>query len=434
MPIHGEMRSLKNRHAVTVGFIGFTLVLLALVWGASAAAPAAAGVEIGPSHSGTALPGDDIVHQPTLTNAGTTDLYRMIMPYVVNRWPPIPFTPTLHPIHNPDQDGNYTVSWTAADLADTYRLEQDTNPNFSSPVIAYSGPALSWQATNQPTGTYYYRVRGYNAYGYGFYSNVESVYVAAPTPAAPTLHPIENEDLDGYYTVSWTAAAQATTYLLEEANNPDFTNAIVVYNGPGLSWNAPNRLPGLYYYRVRGHNVYGYGPYSNTQWAQVSFRADKTDLNIGECTQLRWNFTGIKAIYISFGYGYDHEGVAGVGSRQVCPSVSTTYEALVVYPDDSEETFTEFINVTGDHLCMDPVIYSFAPTTYQVSPGEKFSIFWNSKCAHAAYFKFGVNPEILVDLVDSHIDAQIYGDTTFQLRLRKDGWGDAIATFVVKIK
>ena len=505
MPDHGEMRSQANRYAVTFGFIGFTLVLLVLVFGVSAAGPAAAGVEIGPSHTASALPGDDIVYHHTLTNTGSTtdtfmlqvsssqgwpveldtlellvpasmtapfqvslsiplgtagltdetvitatsqlsptvyatavdttvvELYRMIMPYVVNRWPPIPFTPTLHPIQNPDQDGNYTVSWTAADLADTYRLEEDDNPNFTSPVVVYSQSGLSWQATNKPTATYYYRVRGYNPYGYGFYSNVQSVYVAPPTPAAPTLNPIANEDLDGYYTVNWTAAARASTYSLEEDDNPDFTSPIVVYTGSGLSWSAPNRLPGLYYYRVRGHNEHGYGPYSNSQWARVSFRADLANLNVGQCTQLRWSFTGIQAIYISFGHGYDKVGVAGIGSRQVCPSVDTTYEALVIYPDDSEETFAEFIDVSGTG-CADPVINSFAPTTYQVSPGEKFSVFWNTDCASAVFFKFGANPEIQVPPDGSYIDAQIYGNTTFQLRLRKDGWGDAYATFVVTIK
>ena len=191
-------------------------------------------------------------------------------------------------------------------------------------------------------------------------------------------------------------------------------------------------MPGLYYYRVRGHNEHGYGPYSNTQWAQVSFRADQTNLTVGQCTQLRWSFTGIKAIYISFGYGYDQEGVAGVGSRQVCPSVSTTYEARVVYPDDSEETFTEFINVSGTG-CADPIIWQFAPTTYQVSPGEPFSVSWNTDCANAVFLKFGMDPERLVP-PSSIEEFQIYNDVEFQLRLRKDGWGDAYATFVVKLR
>jgi len=92
-----------------------------------------------------------------------------------------------------------------------------------------------------------------------------------------------------------------------------------------------------------------------------------------------------------------------------------------------------FIDVSGTG-CADPVIWSFAPTTYQVNPGERFSIFWNTDCADAVFFKFGANAEIQVPPDGSYIDAQIYGNTTFRLRLRKDDWGDAFASFVVTIK
>jgi hypothetical protein len=369
----------------------------------------------------------------TVVNTTMAEYFQMILPLVVNRWPPIPFTPSLNPIENPDQDGNYTVSWTAADLADTYSLEEDDNPDFTSPTVVFNGAALSWQAANKSPDTYYYRVRGHNTYGYGFYSNVRSVTVVPPTPVAPTLYDIENDDRDGEYPITWSAATRADTYSLEEDDNPDFSSPKVVYTGTGLSWNAPNRAIGTYYYRVRGHNEAGYGPYSNVESVMVSFRADSTSLTVGQCTQLRWNFTGINAIYVSFGYGYDKVGVAGVSSQQVCPSVDTTFEALVVYQDNSEETYYEYIDVSGTG-CADPVVWSFAPTTYQVSPGEKFSIFWSTDCADAVYFQFGVNPEVQVPPDGSWIDAQIYGDTLFRLRLRKDGWGDAYASFVVTIK
>jgi hypothetical protein len=508
---HGEVRSRMNRYAVASSFIGFTLVLLALVWGVSAAGLAAAGVEIGPSYTQSTLPGD-IVYDHTLTNTGTTtdtfllqvsssqgwpvglvgavqptgtlelevpaqamapfqvgltipvgtagltdetiitatsqlsptvyaiatdttlvEFYQMILPLAVNRWPPIPFTPTLNPIQNPDHDGSYTVSWTAADLATTYSLEEDDNSSFTSPTVVFSGAALSYQVTDKPPGTYYYRVRGHNAYGYGFYSNVQSVLVLPPTPAAPTLNPIENQDLNGNYTVSWTAAARADTYSLEQDDNSGFTSPTVVFTGAGLSWQASNQHPDTYYYRVRGHNAYGYGPYSNVQSVTVSFSSDASTLTVGQCTTLRWDFTDIKAIYVTFGYGYDPVGVYGVSSHQVCPSVDTNYYAIVTYPDNSQKTYTVFIDVNGTG-CADPVIFSFAPTTYQVSPGEKFSIFWTTECADAVYFKFGANAEIQVPPEGSYIDAQIYGNTTFQLRLYKYGFGNAYATFVVTIK
>jgi hypothetical protein len=467
MPIHGEVRSRTNRYAVASSFIGFTLLLLALVRGTSAAGLADASVElvggVPPTGNlelevqaqttapfevslGIPLEAAGLIDETVITatsevsptvyataiNANIVQSYQMIFPLVVNRWPPIPFTPTLNPIENPDHDGNYTVSWTAADLAETYSLEEDDNPNFTSPTVVFSGAALSWQATNKPPDTYYYRVRGHNEYGYGNYSNVRSVLVVPPLPATPTLNPIENQDLDGYYTVSWTSAARATSYSLEEDDNANFSSPTIVFTGSGLSWQAPNRTIGTYYYRVRGHNEYGYGNYSNVRSTKVSFRADSTSLVVGQCTTLRWDFAGIQAIYVTFGYGYDPTGVYGVSSRQVCPSVDTTYEAIVIYPDNSQKTYTQFIDVSGTG-CADPVIWSFTPTTYQVSPGEKFSIFWTTDCADAVFFKFGVNAEVQVPPDGSWIDAQIYGNTTFRLRLHKDNWGDAYATFEVKI-
>ena len=108
-------------------------------------------------------------------------VYRVYLPLVVKRWPPIPDVPVLNPIHNPDEDGNYTVSWQPAYLADTYILQEATNANFVGAVTRYSGTSTSWSATDKAAGTYYYRVRATNSYGDSGWSNVEQTTVLPPT-------------------------------------------------------------------------------------------------------------------------------------------------------------------------------------------------------------------------------------------------------------
>jgi uncharacterized repeat protein (TIGR01451 family) len=106
--------------------------------------------------------------------------YKVYLPLVVKRWPPIPDTPVLNAISNPDGDGSYSVSWNAAYLADTYTLQEDDNAAFTSPATAYTGSGTGWSASGKATGTYYYRVKATNSWGDSGWSNVQSVTVTPP--------------------------------------------------------------------------------------------------------------------------------------------------------------------------------------------------------------------------------------------------------------
>jgi hypothetical protein len=108
------------------------------------------------------------------------------LPCVMSGWPPIPDTPVLNTINNPDGDGNYTVSWNAADRADTYTLQEDDHPAFSSPTTVYSGAGTSKSITGRDVGTYHYRVKASNEFGSSDWSNTESVLVTVqPTGPEP---------------------------------------------------------------------------------------------------------------------------------------------------------------------------------------------------------------------------------------------------------
>jgi subtilisin family serine protease len=116
------------------------------------------------------------------TSRVTIGGYKVHFPIVMKGWPPIPATPVLNTISN-SGGGNYTVSWNAADLADTYTLQEDDNAALSSPTTVYGpGTGLSWSASSKTSGTYYYRVKATNTYGDSGWSNIQSISVGGPTP------------------------------------------------------------------------------------------------------------------------------------------------------------------------------------------------------------------------------------------------------------
>jgi subtilisin family serine protease len=99
---------------------------------------------------------------------------------------------------------------------------------------------------------------------------LKNVGVAPVPPAAPTLNPIDNADADGNYTVSWTASAGATNYLLQEDDNAAFSSPTTAYAGPATSKAISGKPVGTYYYRVRAANTYGPSAWSNMQSVTVS--------------------------------------------------------------------------------------------------------------------------------------------------------------------
>lgn len=90
-----------------------------------------------------------------------------------------------------------------------------------------------------------------------------------PIPDVPVLHDISNPDGDGNYTVSWNPAARATSYTLEEDDNPAFSSPTTQYTGSGTSWTVSDKEIGTYYYRVRASNSWGNSGWSNVQSVSV---------------------------------------------------------------------------------------------------------------------------------------------------------------------
>lgn len=74
----------------------------------------------------------------------------------------------------------------------------------------------------------------------------------------------------------------------------------------------------------------------------INFWADRTEIRRGECTTLRWDVQGVRAVY------YQDQGVAGVSSNQECPGSDRTYRLRVVRVDGVEERREVFVRVIQD--------------------------------------------------------------------------------------
>ncbi|PWB52280.1 MAG: hypothetical protein C3F13_12195, partial [Anaerolineales bacterium] len=177
-----------------------------------------------------------------------------------------PDEPELLPISNPDWNGDYLVDWNEVAGATGYRLQEDDDPGFGTPLDRYTGPASQLDIAGQAGGTWYYRVLAINVAGDSLWSNVESTGVM---PAAPSLLPIVNPDGDGDYLIDWSNVGGADSFLLEEADNSDFITPTVRYEGAASEFQVTGQATGMWYYRVQASNTYGESPWSNSETAGV---------------------------------------------------------------------------------------------------------------------------------------------------------------------
>ena len=172
----------------------------------------------------------------------------------------LPDPPVLYTISNADKDGSYLVDWAASVGATSYRLEEDDNATFSSPVARYVGSSTQYSVVGQAPGVWYYRVQASNTTGTSAWSATQSVGVA---PAAPTLSAIANPEQLDAYALSWTAVAGAQGYLLQEDDNLSFTSPTTRYDGTSTAYDVTGQPGGTWYYRAYAYNAVGTGPASN---------------------------------------------------------------------------------------------------------------------------------------------------------------------------
>jgi hypothetical protein len=176
--------------------------------------------------------------------------------------------PVLHAI-TPHSSNAYTVTWESVSAATGYRLQESRSPDFAA-ATSYDLNHLRFGVTNQAGGTWHYRVRATNATLTGAWSETRAVTVP---PLAPTLFPITPGVTSDTYTLTWSAAAGADGYRLQEASTPDFAAPRTRYMGTNLTYVVTGQIGGEWHYRVAAYNAAGFGAPSATRTVSVTAAA-----------------------------------------------------------------------------------------------------------------------------------------------------------------
>jgi heat shock protein HslJ len=80
---------------------------------------------------------------------------------------------------------------------------------------------------------------------------------------------------------------------------------------------------------------------------QLSFSANPTSINQGECSTLQWNVQNVQGVWVyRQDLPYRNYPQVGQGSQQVCPPRTVTYEMRVLMRDGSVTVQQVTINVT----------------------------------------------------------------------------------------
>lgn len=172
---------------------------------------------------------------------------------------------------------NAFLSWTPATIGappSTYVIEAGTQQGLADLVVMATGSAAtSYAVPNVPPGTYFVRVRGYNAAGLGAPSQDVSMTMGpagqctALAGAPALLTPVVAGNT---VTLSWNAATTggaAEGYVIAAGSGPGLSDLAAIdtaSTGTSFAAVAPN---GLYFVRVAGRNGCGVGPVSN----EISF-------------------------------------------------------------------------------------------------------------------------------------------------------------------
>jgi hypothetical protein len=198
---------------------------------------------------------------------------------------------------------------------------------------------------------------------------LRATYPSNQPPATPTLDPISNSEGDGSYAVIWQAAAGATAYRLQEADDILFSSPTVRYAGPDTSWNASGMGPGTYYYRVKAVTETSSSGWSNVQSVQVRSQPLETRFYAIEDAGV---YQGVP----SQNFGSHGDMWAGYGVAECGSPVDYMVSRSLLYFDLSGVPAGTAIDGANLHLRIYGLCYR-APTTPRIAESYRVSGAWS---------------------------------------------------------
>lgn len=144
--------------------------------------------------------------------------------------PNLPETPTLTLVDT-SKTGNFIVCWTTSRRENSYSLQEDQDPAFSNPVVAYSEIDTTIRISSKPfSHAFYYRVKANNNEGGRGWSATNSIIVVQlPAPyilITTTALDFGDVLLDTIGTLPLTVSNMGNSTLVVSnltVNNPSFS-------------------------------------------------------------------------------------------------------------------------------------------------------------------------------------------------------------------
>jgi len=167
-----------------------------------------------------------------------------------------------------------TLNWDSVQYAASFRVQLSTDSTFGTTLINAAG--LTFSQYNVPGGIlsnntrYFWRVNASNSAGTGIYSEVWDFHtVISPPVAAPTLLSPPNGALNQPLNLSldWNDVFGTSGYKLLISNDSLFNTTLLDSTITPSQFVVPSGLlsgSSVYFWRVRGYNVGGFGPWSVT--------------------------------------------------------------------------------------------------------------------------------------------------------------------------
>ncbi len=164
---------------------------------------------------------------------------------------------------------NPNFSWSLIENAESYILQVATDYTFENLVLDVSGIlTTSYIPTTSlnPTYQYYWRVKGFATDMEAYWSQTWNFITEGPLDA-PILIAPENgsTNLSPSTSLDWEPVFAASSYTLQVATNPEFTNLVINQSEITDSEFLPLGLSTLttYYWRVQASNVSNTSPWSS---------------------------------------------------------------------------------------------------------------------------------------------------------------------------
>ena len=168
-----------------------------------------------------------------------------------------PAAPELITYPEANNTGRYTVSWSAAAGTVVYRLERSTDDGSTWRRIRTT--STTSHAQKVASGSYRYRVTAVNKYGASEPTTGQADCIVCIPPKAPESLSYPTRSSTGTYTVRWSNANRATSYLLQRSNDGGQTWT-QIYDAAATAY-TETVTPGSYRYRVTAKNSGGDSAY-----------------------------------------------------------------------------------------------------------------------------------------------------------------------------